>query len=188
MNIIANMKSSKELFVFKIQSVSEVITNSSSELYVFEGNNEKEIIGILDSIYPNWRDEYYEPESVADFNSDSLRNFLDNINELGSRDYYWMKEDEFNSKKQKEELCCCKFAKSLGLKPSEAFENWEKWNPTDRKLDWENRHLELSDKFMEKYKEKAEKEKTYALYSIDENPNWDYQELLMEVAERYHLG
>lgn len=26
------------------------------------------------------------------------------------------------------------------------------------------------------------------LFSKDENPDWDYQEKLMEVAERYHLG
>lgn len=42
-----------ELFVFKIQSSSDVITNSSSELFVFEGNTKNEVISILDSIYPN---------------------------------------------------------------------------------------------------------------------------------------
>ena len=26
------------------------------------------------------------------------------------------------------------------------------------------------------------------LFSIDENPNWDMQEKLMNIAERYHLG
>jgi glycosyltransferase involved in cell wall biosynthesis len=24
--------------------------------------------------------------------------------------------------------------------------------------------------------------------SLDENPNWDYQEKLSEIADRYHLG
>ena len=26
------------------------------------------------------------------------------------------------------------------------------------------------------------------LYSIDENPGWDYQELLMNIMDRIHLG
>lgn len=175
-----------ELFVFNVQSVSEVITNSSSELFVFEGNTENEVISILDSIYPNWRDEYDDPKKVADFSKEEIEDYLYNINVLDS----WIWDDsKFLEMKKNESFRCCDLAKELGLSMTEAFDNWDDWDLTDRKnKSWEDRQLKLSDKFIEKFKESAEKENTYALYSYDDNPLWEYQELLMEVAERHHLG
>ena len=29
---------------------------------------------------------------------------------------------------------------------------------------------------------------TWLLYSLDENPNWEYQEKLSTIGERFHLG
>lgn len=175
-----------ELFVFKIQSISDVITNSSSELFVFDGNDKKEVIDILDSIYPNWRDEYDEPQKVADFDREKIYNFLINTNIIEI--YYFWNKKEFYDGYKNEILKCCYLARELGLSMTEAFDNWETWDPTDRNLNWEAIQLKISDKFVEKFKEKAEKEKIYALYSLDENPLWEYQELLSEVAERHHLG
>lgn len=174
-----------ELFVFKIQSISDVITNSSSELFVFSGNNESEVIDILDSIYPNWRDEYDDPKKVANFDKEEIEDYLYDTNVLES--YFW-EDDNFDKLYKNESLSCCDLARDLGLSMTEAFDNWKTWDPTSKNKTWESRKLQLSDKFVEKFKENAEKEKIYALYSYEDNPLWEYQELLMEVAERHHLG
>ena len=44
----------KSLFIIKIQSQSDVITNSSSELFIFDDKNSKEeVIDLLNNVYPN---------------------------------------------------------------------------------------------------------------------------------------
>lgn len=176
-----------ELFVFKIQSISDVITNSSSELFVFEGNDGNEVIEILDSIYPDWKNEYDYPKDVSEFDKDELLSFLENIRQINGWEDYYLKKQDFEARKKNMDLQCCKLSSEIGLKPEEAYDNWEIWNPTDHQ-DFQNAYLKISDKFVEKFRERAGKAKMYALYSLDENPDWDYQLLLSEVAYRYHLG
>jgi hypothetical protein len=176
-----------ELFVFKIQSVSDVITNSSSELFVFDGNNENEVREILDSIYPNWKNEYNSPKDVSKFDKEELSDFLENTREINGWEEYYLKKPDFELRKKNMELRCCELSSEIGLKPEEAYDNWEIWDPTNHE-DWQNISLKISDKFVDKFKEHANKEKIFALYSLDENPDWEYQELLSEVADRYHLG
>lgn len=46
---------STKLFIFNIQSFSDIITNSSSELFVFNNHSrtEENIVQLLNSIYPD---------------------------------------------------------------------------------------------------------------------------------------
>lgn len=69
----------KSLFIIKIQSQSDVITNSSSELFIFDNKNSKdEVIDLLNNVYPNWRDEYAEPVPFSEIGKDSLWYLLPN--------------------------------------------------------------------------------------------------------------
>jgi ABC-type polysaccharide/polyol phosphate transport system ATPase subunit len=45
-----------------------------------------------------------------------------------------------------------------------------------------NNLSEIKDMIISKYPN------TFYLFSLDENPNWETQEILMEVASKYHLG
>lgn len=53
----------KTLFVFQIQSFTDVVTNSSSELFVFTGTTGV-VSDMLDSNVPGWEHEYDDPQSV----------------------------------------------------------------------------------------------------------------------------
>lgn len=208
----------KNLFIIKIQSQSDVITNSSSELFIFDDKNSKdEVIELLDNVYPNWRDEYDEPvpfseidenklwyllpNSKYDIENCFLRTVIDYINKLGihKKDFYSDPKcnellESFNEKLKstKYDLPEVKFAREYGLEP-EVF--WNGFNDLKVELevsynaDWKYpscSELEIS----EEGKEALIKANSnvWLLYSLDENPDWDHQEDLMQIATRIHLG
>lgn len=52
----------KILFEFNIQSITDIITNSSSELFVFKNRELNDLILIISTIHPYWDSEYYKPK------------------------------------------------------------------------------------------------------------------------------
>ena len=196
----------KVIFVFSLQSVSDIITNSSSELFVFtKETSVEEVKSVLDNIYPNWRKEYYDPQLLKDVADDDLYTYLDYAMYYSMHDYdrpcwresdgdpvVWAKKQAVTYKKK-----IAKFFKdtfNLDIKFNDIFEradeSYKQFLP---------RHLEQFRGSMDCYWYPQIKESAYPflreniperilLFSKDENPNWDYQEKLMEVAERYHLG
>jgi hypothetical protein len=209
----------KSLFIIKIQSQSDVITNSSSELFIFDDKNSKEeVIELLNNVYPNWRDEYAEPVPFSEINkgslwyllpnnscSDILDNFYDIIidylteQKIQYKDFLCTSEcdkllKKFNEdlKTKKYELPEVEFARECGLEPEifwDGFDNLKveiksSYNNDSKYLDCSK--LEIS----EEGKEALIKanSNSWLLYSLDENPNWDHQEDLMEIATRIHLG
>ena len=208
----------KSLFIIKIQSQSDVITNSSSELFIFDDKNSKdEVINLLDNVYPNWRDEYAEPVPFSEIDEndlwywlpddhyDILNDFRDiMINHLTEskiqyKDFLYtsecdelLKEFNENLKTEKYKLSEVEFARECGLEP-EVFWNGFDDLKVEIKSSYNNDHkyldcskLEIS----EKGKEALIKANpnTWLLYSLYENPNWNHQEDLMEIATRIHLG
>lgn len=209
----------KSLFIIKIQSQSDVITNSSSELFIFDNKNSKEeVIELLNNVYPNWRDEYAEPVPFSEIDENSLwylipdsydgillddfrkivRKYTKELN-IKYQDFLCtsecnelLKEFNENLKTEKYKLPEVKFAREYGLEP-EVF--WDGFNDlkVEIKSSYNNDYkyidcsrLEIS----EKGKEALIKANpnTWLLYSFDENPDWDHQEDLMEIAKRIHLG
>ena len=195
----------KVIFVFSLQSVSDIITNSSSELFVFtKENSVEEVISMLDDIYPNWRKEYNNPQLLKDVSDEDLDTYLDYARYYNMHDYnrsYW-REDYGDpvvwAKKQaatyKKKIV--KFFKdtfNIDVKFDELFEK-----PDETYKQFLPHHLEQF-RGMSLFWYPQIKESMYPflreniservlLFSKDENPDWDYQEKLMEVAERYHLG
>jgi len=108
----------RKVFNFIISSAVDVITNSSSELFVFKGKEKSIVEELIKEIYQDYLNEYKPLKSL-------------------------------------EEL-------------------------TEREIDY---YLDYSGK------SKAElNNQMYFLFSLNENPDWDHQQDLMEIADRYHLG
>lgn len=180
----------KVLFNFKFQSFSDVITNSSSELFVFKNHNKEAVLLTLDALYPDWRKEYQEPEFVKDMDDKTFDNYLGWVFET-----YWDDRDEFDSwnhqpdakewaKTFKKSCPKAKLAEKLGMKPEKLYTNWKTYNLFSEK--WEDRFANLSDEGKKKIKEVFGED--IALWSKEDNPIWEYQEILEGVAKRYHLG
>lgn len=210
----------KSLFIIKIQSQSDVITNSSSELFIFNNKNSKdEVIELLDNIYPDWRDEYAEPVPFSEINENELwyllpdskydiedrffqivrdYTYINNIN-ISREDFYNDPRcnellESFNEKLKstKYDLPEVKFARKYGLEP-EVF--WNGFNDLKVEIrssynnDWNYPscpRLEISEEGIKAMIDANPN--TWLLYSLDENPDWDHQEDLMEIATRIHLG
>ena len=195
----------KVIFVFSLQSVSDIITNSSSELFVFtKENSVEEVISILDDIYPKWRKEYNNPQLLRDVSDEDLNTYLDYARYYNTHDYsspswredygdpiVWAKKQAATYKKK-----MVKFFKDtfnidvkfdeLFEKPDEAYKQFLPYHLEQFRgmsLFWYPQIKESMYPFLrENISERV------LLFSKDENPDWDYQEKLMKVAERYRLG
>lgn len=175
-------------FIFGIQSKSDVITNSSSELFVFKSQETaEEVIDLLNTIYPGWRNEYREPKEADKLDKDELYWLLERFTPYSfwGEDRYTRNPEVFEMGKRNKMLKECELPKFLGLTEEETYNNWETWNPCDN--DWENRYLQLSDQCFSKFKDWCIKNHLISLFSIDENPNWEKQKILMDYAERIHM-
>lgn len=192
-------------FLFRISSISDVITNSSSELFVFDSTKHKgldSLIEILNSAYPQWRLEYKEPEIVGDYNDEDINWFYDwykVYEDVESEwvDTYYITPEKFDELKKLGVLNEAQFAKKMGCKPEEFFSNWKIWNPGLKigidDMSWEEqskyRYLELSDLGRNKFREYCKNQGFIALVSKDENPDFDKQDILRDLATaKYHLG
>lgn len=172
------------LFKFSIQSVSDVITNSSSELFVFRNRTKELVSNLLDSLYPDWRTEYKDPEPIKEMSEDTLRRYISwTLDKWGA---IWKDEEIPESmwpeKKGNSEFA--KIARDHGLSPEKFWKFWSRYNPNDK--NWRYRYPEISKAGMNAFKRIHKNE--IALWSKDENPNWEWQEKLETVATRYHLG
>lgn len=67
----------KILFEFNIQSITDIITNSSSELFVFKNRELEDLVLILSLIHPCWNLEYNEPIQVNRMRDDELVTYLE---------------------------------------------------------------------------------------------------------------
>lgn len=176
-------------FIFGIQSKSDVITNSSSELFVFKNQETAgEVVNLLDTIYPKWRSEYMEPLEASELDNDNLLWLIETFTpyRFWSVDRYSINPEVFKMGKRNRTLRECELPKFLGLTEEETYSNWETWNPCENV--WENRYLHLSNQCYSKFKEWCIKNHIISLFSIDENPEWEKQEILMNYATRIHMG
>jgi len=150
----------KVLFALKPHSVVDVITNSSSELFVGNSTSKEDIINIIKESYLNYLDEYSEVKATKELSNDEIETYI------GYHYNNWSNAHQ-------------KFMQELvpGFKYEDIFDGeYVKSNLVNNK----NR-----DKFIKGIDPNNE---MYFLFSLDDNPNWDYQEKLMNIMHRYHLG
>jgi len=183
----------------KIQSYSDIITNSSSELFVFDnGESVESVIAQLDNIYPGWQSEYDKPKRIKNTDKEDLDMYLEYTN-LG----YMLPAAEYKRYRQKHNLsetdwigienfdksdCYARnFAEELGNTPEKIYANWDKYNPFrhfgDHGYDtW----LELTNEGYQLYKKKYGDK--ILLWSKGTNPNYEGVEKLDNIAHWIHLG
>lgn len=181
----------RTLFRFNIQSYSDIITNSSSELFVFKNNSVEEVINILNTIYPDWRSEYQEPILFKNMSKEDQDRYIEWVADcyrwFGDYDYYyngisWIKRTKKEQIEVFEHDVIEHYHKKFDVDNKDVpslFENWGDYNN-------EYFYLRLSTVGYDIFRKKFEND--IALWSLDENPNWDYQQEIEEYAERYHLG
>ena len=153
----------KILFTIKPHSIIDVITNSSSELFVGKSQSKDEIKELIKEAYPAYLTEYCEVKNISELTADELDTYL----------YYHY--DGWSNYLQR-----TKQGVVPGFTKEEMYEVGE--YGTYIKNDFTENNL---DKIKEAIDPKNE---MYFLFSIDDNPDWDCQENLMDIMERYHLG
>lgn len=153
----------KTFFAAKFHSVVDVITNSSSELFVGMHGSKDLMIEIIKEIYPNYLDEYYELKSIDELTNDELYLYID---------CQYNSWSNFNQKRMHDVI--------------EGFSFEDMYEKTDFgnyiRSDFVNNHREKIINSIDLDK------KTFFLFSIGDNPNFEKQEKLEEVMTRYHLG
>ena len=168
------------IFAIGVNHSIDLITNSSSELFVLQGKTKEIVEEMVKNVYPEYRDEYDEVKHISELTASELDNFFS----YATGSYCWPAKIE-------------DYRIPNGFTFDEVYEPDGKepaWNghiqykvknndPKDR---WGNFVTEENKEwFLNKFDPER---KMYFLYSIDENPKWDFQEKLMEVGERFHLG
>lgn len=180
----------KVLIAFKVDNVIDVITNSSSELFVLKGETLSIVKEMVSNVYPEYLNEYAEPKSIEEMTNEEIDDF---VSWHGSA-HMWpatkammpvLEGFEFD------EMYEPKKNWQTGLPEGPAWNgeiqyqirnnlvnpsnNWESCFVTD-----ENRQRVIN--------AISKTVGNFFMYSLDENPDWDMQEQLMLIGERYHLG
>jgi len=172
----------KILFTIKPHSVIDVITNSSSELFVGKNQSKENIIEMIKEIYPNYLKEYHEVKNIDDLTFDEL-------------DIYFQymclpHHDLFNS------ITKVSYPILNGFTFEELYVEDEKFKEYSSRKQYrlksvnneEYGNFVVEDNF-EEIKNKLDPERElFFLFSLDDNPDWDEQERLSEIMERLHLG
>lgn len=152
----------KTLFVFQIQSFTDVVTNSSSELFVFTGTTEV-VSDILDSNVPGWEHEYDDPQSVQDLSPSSLKTYLSYA--YDNHDWNWD-----NKRITRETSRQTRWAREFNIDPNDLYENYKEWDPNSEK--WEISQLQLKEGWDKLIKQKLNPNLVF-VFSKGENPNWE---------------
>ena len=170
------MKNKRILFTIRPHSFIDVITNSSTELFVGSANAKDELITLIKNVYPDYLNEYDELKSIDEIDFEELDTYFS----------YYCSPNMWPATKD-----------MYLVLPGFTFE--ELYTAESDKPVW-NGEIQYTLKRNEGYnfismsnfeemKNKLDPErKMYFLFSLDDNPNWDMQEKLMNIMTRYHLG
>ena len=150
------------MFVIHPHSVVDVITNSSTELFVFDGSSKKAVEDIIKDVYPNYLDEYEELKPLSQLNDEDFESYLD-----------WIYPSWDNR---------MALAHIFNIEPESLYSNWAE------KATSKYWYGELSKEGISLIRKQLDMDNTFLLYSIDENPDWEQQEKLMDIGARHHLG
>lgn len=172
------------LFTLKPHSVIDVITNSSSELFVGTSQSKEKMQELIETVYPNFRNEYEELKNIDDLTPDELDTFFS----YACSPHMWP---------------ASKFMYPVlpGFTFEELYEvdddgkrawNGElqyrlKNNDYDPENKWHSSFV--TENNFEEIKNKLDpRREMFFLFSTDENPDYEKQEVLESFMDRYHLG
>lgn len=178
------MNKKKILFTLKPHSVIDVITNSSSELFVGTAQSKQTILDLIMAVYPDYLLEYDEVRSIDELSAEELDTYFD----YACSPHCWPATKEM-------------YPVLPGFTFEELYEvdddgkpAWNgslqyklKNNDVDPEYSWHTAFV--TERNFEEIKNKLDpKREMYFLFSRGENPDWDMQEMLETFMDRYHLG
>ncbi len=169
----------KTIFVMNIENTIDLITNSSSELFVLKGGTKEAIVQMLDGLYPEWRKEYEEPKNITEATLDELNTFFSyacspHCSPASIFDYPELPGFSWDELYEKSNVS---WGGEYALKNNKKSmqDEWDRDFVTEKNME-------------EIIKKLSPNNYMWFLFSFDDNPNWEMQERLMTVADRYHLG
>lgn len=157
-------------FAVRVDSRVDLITNSSSELFVVKGDSVEDVKSMVSNVLdPSYASYYKDPVRLVDLEPDDFINFL------------WY-------------MCfpgCSPTSSKKAYPVPEGFEFDELYK--ERGVAWNNvMQYELREFTDEQAREMARKMdpdgRIYMIYSHEDNPPWESQEALERIGRRYHLG
>ena len=176
------MENKKSLFVIAVDNMINLITNSSSELFVLNGDTLDSVRQMVSSIHPDYLTEYHEIVALKDADNMLTETYLDWIE--NSWHNHW-EETRDMSEKERIEYDIAKHTKEAekyGMLPEAFFENWDERN--DKYF-----YSRISEKGYDAVRHTLDPNgRIFLLLSLYDNPNWDKQEALRNIGSRYHLG
>ena len=178
------------LFTIKPHSIIDVITNSSSELFVGKSQNKEELISLLKAVYPGYLNEYNELMHIDELSMDQLETYISyhcssHCWPASKSNYGILNGFTF------EELYEPEKDWQTGKVKSPAWNGELQYQLRDNAKDEDNKWNQsfVTESNVEEIKNKLDPNREmYFLFSNDENPNWEMQEKLMNIMNRYHLG
>jgi len=174
---------SKTLYIFNVDNAIDIITNSSSELFILNGQSTEMVNQMIESVYPDYRSEYEEVVALKNASPDQINTYISWIEDPWHSNYNRDRNLTEKEKRAKEIKTAEDKALKFGMKPGLFYSNWNERN----KDGWW--FINISDRGLRKAAEMLDPNGTiFMLFSFDENPNWDYQEKLMDIGQRHHLG
>ncbi len=162
---------SRVMFAVEPHSVVDVITNSSSELFVGEANTKEALVKMIEAVYPEYLGEYHELKSSSELDVEDIETYLSYACERWSNQHQRMMY--------------------FGLPGIAVYQLFKKADPypDGRQPDWMYLDYEFVQDNIDLVRKGIDpKGNKFFLFSRDQNPNWDMQERLMEIMDRYHLG
>lgn len=151
------------LFTLQFHSVVDVITNSSSELFVGLENSKELMVSLVKDIYPGYLDDYEEVRGIEDLTDDELEMYISyHYNGWSNSQQCMMHNVTFD---EMYETKVYDYGSYTYIRSDFISDNRERINNS---IDPER--------------------KMFFMFSRDENPDWEMQERLMSIMQRYHLG
>lgn len=176
----------KILFIINVQSISDIITNSSSELFVFQKPSVKEITKLLDTYVPGWKNEYKEPILFSNMDVEDQNYYIDWVTDLPA--FYCYDDDIERYNKDVIKTVHRKLCVPEDEVPS-LFNNWNQpVISSNNNYTWIHYNLEWSEKGLKLLRDKYKYD--ICLWSLYENPNYERlkQIEMLLGGKRYHLG
>ncbi len=166
----------KTLFVFKIDHSIDLITNSSSELFVLQGQNLEMVKEAVQSLHAEFLSEDNEDVSDEDkTRSHSVEAEYDEIVSVSEAS-----ADQLETYFSQE---CGYYGGNIipGFKYEDMYEE-KKYSLHFLKRNFVEENVEAVREYLDPDKNK------YLMFSSVENPVWGFQEKLSNIGSRYHLG
>lgn len=163
------------IFTLKLHSVVDVITNSSSELFVGTGVSKEAVVQLVEKVYPNYLDEYDEVKATHELTNSELDVYIEY-----KHNHYFT-----NSSQLATILAGVGGECPPDVIPGFTFDEMYKKGNYGTYL----RHPFVTDENRERVIEAIDPNGVmFFLASLDDNPNWEYQEQLETIMIRYHIG